>query len=344
MNKVVIGMSGGVDSSVSALLLQQQGYSVIGVTMDCWEGELDDAEEARAIADLLGIPHYVVDFKDTFREKVINRFIDDYKNGRTPNPCIECNRYVKWEVLRQTAARLGAQYVATGHYAQIGTMPNGRLAIRNSATVEKDQSYVLYRLTQEQLAGTLFPAGAYSKPQIRKIAEQAGLPVASKPDSQEICFVPGTDYAGYIERQTGYVPEPGNFVTPDGTVLGRHKGIIHYTVGQRKGLELAMGHRVFVKEIRPKTNEVVIAEPEDLIAASVRIHDLAFMGSDSLTSVPGEIWRAKVNYNHRGVDCRVERTGEDEALVTFASPVRVVTPGQSVVLYQNGFVMGGGVI
>lgn len=344
MDKVVIGMSGGVDSSVSALLLQRHGYDVIGVTMDCWEGELDDAAEAREITDILGIPHYVVDFKDVFREKVINRFIADYQNGRTPNPCIECNRYVKWEVLRQAAAKFGAKYVATGHYAQIGTMPNGRLAIRNSATAEKDQSYVLYRLTQEQLEGTLFPVGIYSKPEVRQMAMDAGLPAASKPDSEEICFVPGTDYAGYIQKKTGTEPEPGNFVTPDGTVLGRHKGIIHYTVGQRKGLQLAMGHRVFVKEIRPETNEIVIAEPEDLIASSVRIHDLAFMGSDSLTSVPGEAWRAKVNYNHRGCDCTVERVGEDEALVTFASPVRVVTPGQSVVLYQDGFVMGGGVI
>ncbi len=344
MKRVIVGMSGGVDSSVSAWLLKQEGYDVIGVTMDVWDGELDDALEAKKVAEHIGIPHYVVNYKEVFQREVIDNFIEEYRRGRTPNPCIRCNRFVKWEVLRAKANELGAEYVSTGHYAQIGRLENGRFAIRSSATADKDQTYVLYALTQEQLSSIVFPVGRYTKPEVRKIAEEAGIPVAHKPDSQEICFVPGTDYAGFIERETGVVSEPGNYVTTDGKILGRHKGIIHYTVGQRKGLDLAMGHRVFVKEIRPETNEVVIAEPEDIRASEVTADSLQRMGAGSLQTAPGEKWTAKVNYHHRGVPCTVEQTGPDEIKVLFDEPVRVVTPGQAVVLYKNGYVMGGGTI
>ena len=281
--KVVVGMSGGVDSSVAALLLKRQGYDVVGVTMQIWQEEspavtaaqggccgFDAAEDARRVADVLDIPHYVMNFRKEFREKVMDYFVSEYLAGRTPNPCIACNRYVKWESLLRRSMEIGADYIATGHYAGIIRLKNGRYAVRNAVTTKKDQTYALYSLTQEQLAHTLMPVGDYTKEEIRQIAEEAGLPVAHKPDSQEICFIPDNDYAAFIDREAKErVPKPGNFVTTDGQVLGRHLGITHYTVGQRKGLNLAMGRPVFVKEIRPDTNQVVIGEADEVFGGSL---------------------------------------------------------------------------
>ena len=252
--KVVVGMSGGVDSSVAAMLLKEQGYDVIGVTMQIWQDEEEAAKEAnggccglsavddaRRVAQRLEIPYYVMNFKKEFKCHVMDYFVAEYLRGHTPNPCIACNRYVKWESLLQRSLEIGADYIATGHYARIDRLPNGRFAIRNSVTAAKDQTYALYNLTQEQLAHTLMPVGEYTKDEIRVLAEEAGLPVAHKPDSQEICFVPDNDYASFIDREAGEkVPGPGNFVTEDGRILGRHKGITHYTLGQRRGLELPM--------------------------------------------------------------------------------------------------------
>ena len=353
--KVVVGMSGGVDSSVAAWLLKEQGYDVIGVTMQIWQDEentvqeenggccgLSAVDDARRVAAAIGIPYYVMNFKDEFQKSVIEYFTKEYLAGRTPNPCIACNRYVKWEALLQRSLSIGADYIATGHYARIEHLPNGRYAIRRSATMEKDQTYALYNLTQEQLARTLMPVGEYSKDRIREMADEIGLLVAHKPDSQDICFVSDGDYASYIEENSDAKITPGNFVLSDGTIVGKHKGIIHYTVGQRKGLGLSLGHPVFVLEIRPETNEVVVGSNEESMSRYVRADQVNFMTVEDLTE-PKRVW-AKIRYNHRGAWCTVEKTGEDEILCTFEEPQRAITPGQAVVLYDGEYVLGGGTI
>lgn len=353
--KVVVGMSGGVDSSVAACLLKEQGYDVIGVTMQIWQDEeqaaveenggccgLSAVDDARRVAQVLDIPYYVMNFKDEFQEKVVEYFVAEYLAGRTPNPCIACNRYVKWESLLKRSMEIGADYIATGHYARVELLKSGRYAIRNSVTARKDQTYALYNLTQFQLAHTLMPVGDYTKDEIRSIAEKNNLPVALKPDSQDICFVPDGDYAGFIEREApDKIPGSGNFVSEDGTILGTHKGIIHYTVGQRKGLGLAMGHPVFVSQLRPKTNEVVISN-SDVFRTELTCDHVNFMGMEDLKE-PRRLW-AKVRYAHQGQWCSARQIGEDKVQCIFEEPVRAVTPGQAVVFYDGEYVMGGGTI
>ncbi|MCX4344427.1 MAG: tRNA 2-thiouridine(34) synthase MnmA [Kineothrix sp.] len=354
--KVVVGMSGGVDSSVAACLLKEQGYEVIGVTMQVWQEEEQDVveaeggccglsavEDARRVANYLQIPYYVMNFKKEFKEKVMDYFVEEYLQGRTPNPCIACNRYVKWESLLQRSLAIGADYIATGHYARIKQLSNGRYAVCHSATARKDQTYALYGLTQYQLAHTLMPVGDYEKEEIREIALRKGLPVAHKPDSQEICFVPDNDYAAFIDRQAGeLVPGPGNFITSSGEILAEHKGITHYTIGQRKGLHLAMGHPVFVTQILPETNEVVIGESGDVFSTELFCNRINYMGMEDLQS-PRKV-TAKIRYGHKGAACTIEKTGEDEIKCIFEEPVRAVTPGQAAVFYEEGCVLGGGTI
>ncbi len=353
--KVVVGMSGGVDSSVAAYLLKEQGYEVIGVTMQIWQEEalhvqeenggccgLSAVEDARRVADHLGIRYYVMNFREEFQKHVIDYFVGEYRKGRTPNPCIACNHFVKWESLLQRSLEIGADSIATGHYARIERLANGRYALRKSVTAAKDQTYALYGLTQEQLARTHMPVGDYEKDDVRRIAGEVGLPVACKPDSQEICFVPDGDYAAFIERETGRADEAGNFVDIHGNVLGVHQGITHYTIGQRKGLGLAMGHPVFVTEIRPETREVVIGESEDVFRTTLRASGLNFM---SVPEFDGGVRAvAKIRYNHRGDDCSVRMVGRDTVEVVFDRPQRAVTPGQAVVFYDGEYVMGGGTI
>ncbi len=348
-------MSGGVDSSVAAYLLKEQGYDVIGVTMRLWQDDtgtsqeegsccgLSAVDDARRVADVLEIPYYVMNFREEFKGNVVDYFVEEYLHGRTPNPCIACNRYVKWEALLRRGLEIGADYIATGHYARIDRLDNGRYAVRNSVTTAKDQTYALYNLTQEQLSRTLMPVGEYTKEQIRELAVRAGLPVADKPDSQEICFVPDGDYAGLIDRLAGdRVPGPGDFVTTDGRVLGRHKGISHYTIGQRRGLELPMGERVFVKEIRPEQNQVVIGTNADIFTTEVFCKDVNYMSVSDITEPVRAL--AKIRYNHKGDYCTVEKLSDGRLKCTFEKPVRAATPGQALVLYDGEYVMGGGVI
>lgn len=343
-------MSGGVDSSVAAYLLKEQGYEVIGVTMQIWQPQEDSSccglsavEDARRVAELLEIPYYVMNFQKEFQCHVMDYFVEEYLQGRTPNPCIACNRYVKWEALLQRSLEIGADYIATGHYARIDRLDNGRFAIRNSVTARKDQTYALYNLTQEQLARTLMPVGAYTKEQIRKIAEAQQLPVAHKSDSQDICFVPDGDYAAVIRKQApGRNPGEGNFVDAQGKILGRHKGITHYTVGQRRGLDLPMGERVFVTEIRPKTNEVVIGSNEDVMTRQVRCCNVNYMSVPDITE-PTRVL-AKIRYNHPGEYGMITKLADGSVVCDFEKPVRASTPGQAMVFYDGEYVLGGGTI
>lgn len=353
--KVVVGMSGGVDSSVAACLLKEQGYEVIGVTMRLWQEDPDREEtgkeccslsavsDARRVADELGIPFYVMNFDEVFKKNVVDYFIAEYLHGRTPNPCIACNRFVKWEALLNRSMEIGADYIATGHYARVIKRENGRYAVSASKTDKKDQTYALYNLTQKQLAHTLMPVGEYTKEEIRAIADQIGLRVADKPDSQEICFIPDHDYAGFIARMAGEKTPPcGNFVTADGTVLGKHKGITHYTVGQRKGLNLAMGHPVFVTKICPDTNEVVIGEAEDVFCKELVAGQVNYMGVKEIKD--GMRFLTKIRYAHKGAMAAVYQENDNRLRVVFDEPQRAVTPGQAVVFYEQDCIAGGGVI
>lgn len=353
--KVVIGMSGGVDSSVAAYLLKKQNYEVIGATMQIWQDESIDTQEetggccglsavddARRVANDLKIPYYVMNFKKEFKEHVIEYFISEYLQGRTPNPCIACNRYVKWESLLNRSLEIGADYIATGHYAQVVKLENGRYTLKKSVTQAKDQTYALYNLTQYQLAHTLMPVGEYTKDEIRSIANEIGLKVANKPDSQEICFVADNDYAKFIDENTDISLKEGNFVNLEGKIIGKHKGITHYTIGQRKGLNLSMGHPVFVTEIRPKTNEVVIGESEDVYASKLIANNVNYMSIEELSGKM--LVTAKIRYSHSGDLCTIEKLEDGSVLCSFLKPQRAITPGQAVVFYDGDYVVGGGTI
>lgn len=356
MKKVMLGMSGGVDSSVAAAVLLEQGYEVIGVTMQIWQDMNEDrkmveggccslsaVDDARRVANILNIPYYVLNFRDIFKEKVIDYFVDEYQHGRTPNPCIACNRYVKFEAMLNKALSMGIDYVATGHYAKVEIdEETGRYLLKKSVTAAKDQTYALYTLTQEQLAHTLMPIGSYYKDRVREIAKEIGLTVANKPDSQEICFVDDNDYGKYITENTDTKITPGNFVDIYGNVIGKHKGIVHYTVGQRKGLGLALGKPAYVVEIDVDRNLVVIGSNEDVFKDTLTARDLNWISIDKLT---GELpVTAKIRYNAKEAEAVVYPIGEDKVEVRFKIPQRAVTPGQAVVFYDGDKVVGGGTI
>ena len=358
--KVVVGMSGGVDSSVAAYLLKQQGYEVIGVTMQIWQNEeaacrieekgccgLSAVEDARRVAAVLDIPYYVMNFKHEFRRDVMDYFVEEYKHGRTPNPCIACNRFVKWDALLARSREIGADYIATGHYARIAQNADGRYYIRNSVTAAKDQTYVLYSLTQDQLAHTLMPVGEYEKPMVRKIALEANLPVANKPDSEDICFIPDGDAGAFVDLELGEeAPGPGNYVNMAGEVIGQHKGVTHYTIGQRKGLGIAAGHRIFVTKIDAEQNIVTLGESEDVFTDQLIANDLCYMEQERFDENMEYI--AKIRYSDPGSPCKVSyekaEDGSERLRVNFLKKVRAVTPGQAIVLYHGQAVAGGGVI
>ena len=352
-------MSGGVDSSVAAALLRNMGYEVIGLTMRLWDGEevdgsftegtccsLSAVEDARYVCHKLGIEHHVMDFRREFEEHVVDYFVEEYQSGRTPNPCIACNRYLKFDAMLRRAEMLGAEYVATGHYAKIEyDSISGRYLLKRARSAAKDQTYALYSLTQSQLSRTIMPLGMLeNKQETRAIAEEMGLVTAKKPDSMEICFVPDKDYAGFIKRRTGEGVNEGNFVDADGNVLGRHKGIIHYTVGQRKGLGVTFGKPMFVLRIDAEKNEVVLGEKGTEFADTLIASDLNFITFDTL-SEPIRV-NAKVRYSAKEASATIEPMGDGCARVVFEQPQRAITPGQAVVFYEpdGDGVIGGGII
>lgn len=354
--KILIAMSGGVDSSVTAALMKEAGNECMGVTMKLYDNEdiyisrekscctVDDIEDARAVANRMDIPYYVVNFKDDFKCKVMDRFVDSYLQGITPNPCIDCNRHLKFTQLYEKAKELGCDAIATGHYATVmWDEKRGRYVLKKAANPEKDQSYVLYSLTQEQLSHTIFPLGVYPKEKVRELAEERGLINARKKDSQDICFIPDGDYKKFIENYRGNVSVPGDFVLEDGTVIGQHKGIIYYTIGQRKGLGISAKEPLFVKEIRPETNEVVLSDNDALFTDTLYASNFNWIAVEGLQQ--GETLKclAKIRYKHKESPATVTAEG-DLIKVVFDEPQRAITKGQAVVLYDGDIVVGGGTI
>lgn len=351
MKKAIVAMSGGVDSSVAALFMKEQGYECIGATMKLYDNEdigidrektccsLDDIEDARAVAYKLGMPYYVFNFKDEFEHKVIDKFISTYEAGGTPNPCIDCNRYLKFEKLMKRMEELQYDCVVTGHYADIEYV-NGRYMLKKGKDLSKDQSYVLYSLTQYQLEHTVFPLGKYSKDEIREVAEKNGFINAKKRDSQDICFVPDGDYSKFIEQYMGKIYPSGNFVDKQGNILGKHNGLIRYTIGQRKGLNIALGHPVYVISKDIESNTVVLGSNDDLNKKSLVARDFNWIAQKPDEKIS---CCAKTRYNMREVPC-VAYCNDDKVIVEFDEPVRAITPGQAVVLYDGDYVLGGGTI
>lgn len=348
-------MSGGVDSSVAACLIKEQGYDATGITLKLFDNEdigekkektccsLDDIDDARNVCRKIGIPYYVYNFKDSFKENVIDRFIFAYENGCTPNPCIDCNRYIKFEKLMQRADELDFDYVVTGHYSVI-EYDEGlqRYLLRKSPDVTKDQSYVLYSLTQRQLSRTLLPLGKLTKHEVRKIAEKYNLINAQKHDSQDICFVPDGDYAKFIEQYTGRKYDFGDFVDENGNVLGTHKGIIRYTIGQRKGLGLALPHPMYVKEKDIANNKVILCDNDRLFSKELYAKDINLIAYEKLDK-PLHI-KARVRYNQPEQDATVEQLSDNKLHIVFDKPQRAISKGQAVVLYDEDVVVGGGTI
>lgn len=351
--KVVIGMSGGVDSSVAAYLLKEQGYEVIGITMQVWQEDKDYEEreggccslsavnDARRVADRLNIPFYVMNFRDLFKKNVIDYFTKEYLEGRTPNPCIACNKHIKFDWFLKKAQAIGADYVATGHYAKVEKVGD-RYVLKRSFDDRKDQTYALYNLNQYQLEHTLMPCGEYSKDKIREIAKEIGLTVHNKKDSEEICFISDNDHGGYIKRELPNKVKEGNFVDKNGKVLGRHKGIVYYTIGQRKGLGIAFGIPMYVIDIIPERNEVVLGSEEDIFRNTLIAKDLNFIPFDKLEKEMKV--EAKIRYSAKPAAATLIPLSDDKVKVVFDSKQRAITKGQSVVFYDNELVVGGGVI
>ncbi len=343
---VFAAMSGGVDSSVAAYLLTQAGYSVTGATMTLYRpdgstGDTQDVTDARAICAKLGIPHKTYDMGDVFCRCVIEDFIRVYEEGGTPNPCVTCNKTIKFGALWEAVTSDGADMIATGHYARIHR-DGDRYLLCKAADEGKDQSYFLWQLPKELLPHILFPLGDMTKPEIRELAASLSFETAHKSDSQDICFVPDGNYAGFMEGYTGRTPEVGDFVDTDGKVLGRHRGIIHYTIGQRKGLGIALGAPAFVCGKDPVTRQVVLGKNEDLFSREVNLTHVNLLSVDAIDT-PLAV-TARIRSTHRGDAATVVMTGKDTATVTFETPQRAACKGQSCVFYAGDVVIGGGII
>lgn len=353
--KAIIAMSGGVDSSVAAYLMIQKGYECAGATMKLYDKPQSaapgsracctpsDTEDARHVAARLGILYYVFPMQEEFRKHVIQKFSDTYFEGGTPNPCIDCNRFLKFDALLQKARELGMEYIASGHYARIEQDPaTGRYLLKKGLDDSKDQSYVLYSMTQDQLSHTLFPLGSYTKAEIRRIAQEQGFVNADKPESQDICFVPDGDYASFIEEYTGKRSQPGDFVSVEGTVLGKHKGQIHYTIGQRRGLGISAPQSLYVCGKSLKENTVILGGKQDLLSDTCFVGDINLIPWDEL---PGPVsCKVKVRYRHPEQPAVAEQIGKGLLKITFRESQRAITPGQAAVLYDGDTVLGGGTI
>jgi len=346
--KVVIGLSGGVDSSVAAFLLKQHGYDVIGVTMDLLPNDdstnSESIKDAKKIADKLNIPFYTLNFKSEFKKYVIDHFAKKYIEGQTPNPCIECNKHLKFGLLLEKAKELfGADYIATGHYAKIEyNDETKRYYLRESSSIGKDQTYVLYNLTQEQLKHVLMPLGDYTKDEIREIAKQNGFITANKKDSQEICFIPDNDYAGFIERKYDHKNIHGDFVDTKGNKYGKHKGIIHYTIGQRRGLGLSLKFPLYVKSVNPENHEVILCPKEELFQDSLICSNINLITIDKIVE-PMSV-SVKIRYSSPKAKATLIPIDKDTIKVIFDEPQRAITPGQAIVFYDKDIVVGGGTI
>ncbi len=354
MSKAMIAMSGGVDSSVSAALMIEKGYDCIGATMklhckssqtnDKICGGFDDVEDAKAVAKKLGMEHYVYDFEDDFAREVIGNFIDVYENGGTPNPCIQCNRTMKFGLMLEEAKKLSCDKIVTGHYARIERRGDGRYILKKAKNIAKDQSYVLYFLTQEELSHICFPLGEYeSKDEIRSIARKYGFVNAHKSESQDICFVPDGDYVSFIEKYTGKCYPCGNYCDTAGNVLGQHKGVIGYTIGQRKGLGIALGKPMYVCGKCADTNTVYLGENKDLFSKELTAVNVHFIPFDRIEGGSMRLW-AKIRYNQKEQPCTVTQIDDDTIKVIFDEPQRAITKGQAIVFYDGDIVVGGGVI
>lgn len=352
--KVVVAMSGGVDSSVAAALLKEEGYEVIGITMEVWPREkesmlgdycsLETSRDARQVAEKLAIPFYVVNFRELFEKRVIDYFTTEYLQGRTPNPCIACNRHLKFGALLEKSLALEGDYIATGHYARVAYhAERDRFLLYRGEDHRKDQSYVLYNLTQFQLAHTLFPLEQYTKPQIREKAVQLGLQVADKPESQEICFIPDNDYKGFLVERVGTEKfKPGDFINTKGEVVGRHKGLPFYTVGQRKGLGLALGYPVFVAAMDPVQNTITVGREKEVFQQCLLAKENNFIAVAE-PDKPMEV-QAKIRYAAEPAPAEISPQADGRVKVIFTEPQRAITPGQAVVYYQDNLVVGGGTI
>ncbi len=345
MKKVMVAMSGGVDSSVAAALLIKEGYEVSGATLRLYEadGKIgSEVQSAKKVCDILGIKHYVFDMRKTFKEKVIDNFALEYDKGLTPNPCIECNKYLKFGGLLDEALKMGFDFIATGHYSVIKTAENGQSVLLRPLDRAKDQTYVLWRLSQKQISHILMPLGSFTKPQIRKIAEELKLPCAASKESQDICFVPDKDYGGFLEKYNGVPFAKGSYFSTDGKFLGENKGHQHYTIGQRKGLGIALGKPQFVISKDPQTNSVVLGDEEHIFKKRVYLSDINIMWGKNENEEFS--CTAKLRYSAKDSPCRYYPLGEGKALLEFEELQRAASPGQSAVFYDGDRVIGGGKI